>query len=120
MNRPASLFRRLILDHWLFKAACLSVVLSFASAALGLLILSLLSKSLESQPRDVAAASEGTIAGPVILVQIISLMLGVASFTGGIIKKNFAIILLALIGIFASGFLGYYAALFSFFYRMGC
>ena len=107
MNRPVSLFRKLMSGHWLFKAACLSAVLPCASVAFGLFMAWL-------------TRSVGTIAGVVLLVQAISLILGIVSFVGGIIEKNTAIIFLALFGGLASGFFGYCAFVLFAFSHMGC
>ena len=106
MNRPASIFEKLMSGSRLSKAARLSAALPFASVAFGLFIAWL-------------TRSTGTISGIVLLLQVISLALGIVSFVGGIMKKNVPIIFLALFGVLASGFFGYCAYVLLAFSHMG-
>ena len=106
MNRPASRFEKLVSGHWLFKTACLSAVLPIASVAFGLFT-------------AWVTRSVGTIAGIVLLAQIISLVLGIVGLVGGIMKKNTATIFLALFGVLAGGFFGYCAFVMFAFSHMG-
>jgi hypothetical protein len=107
MNRPVSLFEKQTPGRWLFKAACLSAALPFASVVFGLFMAWL-------------TRSVGTISGVVLLVQIISLLLGIVGLVGGIMKKNIVIAFVAIFGVLAGGFFGCCAFVMFAYSHMGC